>query len=68
MKKIKIYVLSQSYEIEIDNRFYEYIKNDIDKLNNSKSIKDLLNIMLFCKYEQYKNDIKMKKIIKKLEK
>jgi hypothetical protein len=66
MKKIKISILSQVYEIEIEEEFYEYIKDDIEKIN-SLSIKELLNLLLMCKYETYKNDIKMNKLLKKLE-
>jgi len=69
MKKIKIYLIGQKYEIELEEEFYEYIIEDIQKLNSSQNqIKDLLNLLLSCKYENYKNDIKMKKILKKLEK
>ena len=67
MKKTKIYLLSQTYEIEMEEEFYEYIKDDIEKISSLKSLKELLNLLLMCKYETYKNDIKMNKIIKKLE-
>ena len=69
MKKIKIYSVGQKFEIEIEDEFYEYIKDDIVKLNNSTSqIKDLLNLILKERYISYENDKKMKKIIKRLEK
>jgi len=69
MKKIKIYLVGQKFEIEIEDEFYEYIKDDIVKLNNSTSqIKDLLNLILKERYISYENDKKMKKIIKRLEK
>ena len=69
MKKIKIYLIGQKYEIELEDEFYEYIIDDIQKLNNSQTqIKDLLNLLLSCKYENYKNDIKMKNMLRKLEK
>ena len=31
MKKTKIYLHSQTYEIEMEEEFYEYIKDDIEK-------------------------------------
>jgi len=69
MKKIKIYLVGQKFEIEIEDEFYEYIQEDIMNLNNSNSqIKELLNLILKEKYISYENDKKMKKILKKLEK
>ena len=68
MKKITIYLLSQKYEIEMEDRFLDYIRGDIEKINSSKSTKDLLNIILSSKYESYKNEKKMTKLLKKLEK
>ena len=69
MKKIKIYLIGQKYEIELEDEFYEYILQDIQKLNNSQNqIKDLLNLLLSCKYENYENDIKMRNLLKKFEK
>ena len=68
MKKIKIYLVGQKYEIELEDEFYEYIIDDINKLNNSNNqIKDLLNLMLASKLNLYKNELKMKKLLKKLE-
>jgi hypothetical protein len=68
MKKITIYLLSQKYEIEMEDRFLDYIREDIERINSSKSTKDLLNIILSSKYESYKNEKKMTKLLKKLEK
>ena len=68
MKKIKIYLVGQKYEIELEDDFYEYIIDDINKLNNSDNqIRDLLNLMLSSKLELLKNELKMKKLLKKLE-
>jgi len=55
MKKIKIYLIGQKYEIELEDEFYEYIEKDIQKLNNSQNqIKDLLNLLLKSEYDNYK--------------
>jgi negative regulator of replication initiation len=68
MKKIKLYLIGQKYEIEIEDEFYEYIKNDINSLNNSDAqVKDLLNIMLKFSYKSFKNEQKMKNLLKKLD-
>ena len=68
MKKIKIYLVGQKYEIELEEEFYNYIIDDINKLNNSDNqIKDLLNLMLSSKSKLSENELKMKKLLKKLE-
>jgi hypothetical protein len=47
MRKVKLYLLGQKYEVEMEDDFYEYIKNDINKLMNSNSeVKEMLNICL----------------------
>jgi negative regulator of replication initiation len=68
MKKIKLYLIGQKYEIEIEDEFYEYIKDDINSLNNSDTqVKDLLNIMLKFSYKSFKNEQKMKNLLQKLD-
>ena len=52
----------------MEDRFLDYIREDIERINSSKSTKDLLNIILSSKYESYKNEKKMTKLLKKLEK
>jgi len=68
MKKIKIYLIGQKYELELDEKFYEYIRDDLNNLTNTQNqIKTLLNLFLKEKFITYENDKKMKNIIKKLE-
>ncbi len=68
MKKVKIYLVGQKYEIELEEEFYNYIIDEINKLNNSDNqIKDLLNLMLSSKSKLSENELKMKKLLKKLE-
>jgi uncharacterized protein YeaO (DUF488 family) len=67
MKKIKVYLIGQKYEIELEDEFYDYILEDIQKLNNSQNqIKDLLNLLLSCKYKNYSNEKVIKKMLEKL--
>jgi len=69
MKKLKIYLVGQKYELELEDEFYEYIKDDLLTINNSNSqVKDLLNLILSLKYKMYKNEQKMTNLLKKLEK
>jgi len=67
MKKIKIYLIGQKFEIEIEDEFYEYIKDDIQKLNNSQNqIKDLLNLILDSKYNLYENEQQLFVLLNKI--
>ena len=68
MKKINLYLIGQKYEIEIEDGFFEYIKDDLNTLNNSDSqVKELLNVFLKFSYKSYKNEQKMNKILEKLD-
>jgi hypothetical protein len=68
MKKLSLYISGQKIEIEIEEKFYKYIEKDIEKLNNSNSkFKEVLSLMLSFAYKNYKNELKMTKLIKKLE-
>jgi len=67
MKKIKIYLIGQKYEIELEDNFYEFIKDDIDMINNSDNqVRDLLNLMLSNKYNLYKYESKLIELSKKI--
>ena len=68
MKKLKIYLVGQKFELELEDDFYDYIKDDLLNINNSTTqIKDLLNLVLSLKYKIYKNEQKMTNLLKKLE-
>jgi len=69
MKKLKIYLVGQKYELELEDEFYEFIKDDLININNSSTqIKDLLNLILSLEYKVYHNDKMITKLINKLEK
>jgi hypothetical protein len=69
MKKIKVYLIGQKFEIELEDEFYDYIQNDIMKLNNSSNqIKDILDLILSLEYKMYENEQKMTNLLKKFEK
>ena len=67
MKKVKLYLIGQKYEIELEDKFYDYIKNDINKINNSNNqIKDLLNLILDSKYNLYENEEQLSVLLNKI--
>jgi hypothetical protein len=68
MRKVKLYLLGQKYEVEMEDDFYEYIKNDINKLMNSNSeVKEMLNILLKFSYKSYKSERQLNELLNKLE-
>jgi len=68
MHNIKIHILGKIYEISLDDDFYEYIKDDIEKLNNSKNpIRELLNLMLESKNSLFEHEKKLSNVINQIE-
>jgi len=61
MKTITLYVLGEKFEISLEEEFFEYSKEDLAKLQEINSPKELLFFIL----EKNKN---LYKLIKKLEK
>jgi len=61
MKTITLYVLGEKFEISLEEEFFEYSKEDLMKLQEINSPKELLFFIL----EKNKN---LYKLVKKLEK
>ncbi|WP_024787978.1 MULTISPECIES: hypothetical protein [unclassified Lebetimonas] len=60
MKKISLNILGEKFEINLENEFFEYVKEDLIKLQNSTP-KELLFLIL-------EKDKKEYEILKKIEK
>ncbi|WP_024791963.1 hypothetical protein [Lebetimonas sp. JS138] len=60
MKKISLNILREKFEINLENEFFEYVKEDLIKLQNSTP-KELLFLIL-------EKDKKEYEILKKIEK
>ncbi|WP_024791461.1 hypothetical protein [Lebetimonas sp. JS032] len=59
MKKISLNILGEKFEINLENEFFEYVKEDLIKLQNSTP-KELLFLIL-------EKDKKEYEILKKIE-
>jgi hypothetical protein len=59
MKKISLNILGEKFEINLENEFFEYVKKDLIKLQNSTP-KELLFLIL-------EKDKKEYEILKKIE-
>ncbi|WP_024790104.1 hypothetical protein [Lebetimonas sp. JH292] len=60
MKKISLKVLREKFEINLENEFFEYVKEDLIKLQNPTP-KELLLLILEKNKKEYE-------ILKKIEK
>ena len=65
MKKISTFVLGEKFEIEIEDEFFEFIKDDLLKLQNSTP-KELLFLFLKNKKELFQSYKKLEELVKKL--
>ena len=68
MQNVKIQIVGKIYEISLDDDFYNYIKSDIEQINNSKNpIRDLLSLMLEAKNALFENEKKLENVINQIE-
>lgn len=65
MKKISTFVLGEKFEIEIEDEFFEFIKDDLLKLQNPTP-KELLFLFLKNKKELFQNYKKLEELVEKL--
>jgi len=65
MKKISLFVLGEKFELEIEDEFFEFIKDDLSKLQNPTP-KELLFLFLKNKKELFQVYKSLEKIINKL--
>lgn len=65
MKKISTFVLGEKFEIEIEDEFFEFIKDDLLKLQNPTP-KELLFLFLKNKKELFEYYKRLEEIINKL--
>ena len=65
MKKISTFVLGEKFEIEIEDEFFEFIKDDLLKLQNPTP-KELLFLFLKNKKELFEHYKKLEEIMNKL--
>jgi len=65
MKKISTFVLGEKFEIEIEDEFFEFIKDDLLKLQNPTP-KELLFLFLKNKKELFEYYKRLEEIMNKL--
>ena len=66
MKKISLSVLGEKFEIELEDEFFDFVKDDILKLQNPTP-KELLFLFLKNKKELFETEKKISEIVQKIE-
>jgi len=66
MKKISLSVLGEKFEIELEDEFFEFVKEDLLKIQHPTP-KELLFLILKNKKKVFETEKKINLIIKKLE-
>ena len=66
MKKISLSVLGEKFELELEDEFFEFVKDDLLKLQNPTP-KELLFLFLKNKKENFETKKKIEKLILKIK-
>jgi len=67
MKKISLSVLGEKFEIELEDEFFEFVKDDLLKIQHPTP-KEILLLVLKNRKELFETNKKIKNLISKLEK
>ncbi len=65
-KTILISILGEKFEVYVEEEFFEFVKNDIENLQNPTP-KEMLNIFLSLKKEIFEINKKIEIILEKLD-
>jgi hypothetical protein len=65
-KSILISILGEKFEVYVEEEFFEFVKNDIENLQNPTP-KEMLNIFLSLKKEIFEINKKIEIILEKLD-
>jgi hypothetical protein len=66
MKKLDVSVLGSKFEIYLEDEFFEYVKDDIEKLQ-TPTPQEILHLFLNMKKEIFEMNKKIEEILKKLD-
>jgi len=64
-KKLSLSVMGEKFEIELEEEFFEFVKEDLLKIQNPTP-RELLYLILEKNQKEYKTQKELEKIIKKL--
>ena len=65
MKNITIYVMGEKFNLSIEEEFFEFVKEDLQKIQNATP-KDILKFVLDKNKKEFESKKKLEKLLKKL--
>jgi len=68
MINITIYILGEKFNLSMEDEFFEYVREDLQKLQDITTPKEVLSFFLDKSKKEFENEKILKKIVKKLEK
>jgi len=68
MINITIYILGEKFNLSMEDEFFEYVREDLQKLQDITTPKEVLSFFLDKSKKEFDNEKILKKIVKKLEK
>jgi len=68
MTNVTVYILGEKFNLSMEDEFFEYVKEDLQKLQDITTPKEVLSFFLEKSKKEFENEKILKKIIKKLEK
>ena len=66
MKKVSVFVLGEKFELGLEDEFFEYVKDDLLKLQNITP-KKLLGLILEKNKSCYEVENNLKKLLEEIE-
>jgi len=66
MKKLTISLMGEKFELELEDEFFEFVKNDLVKLQHSTP-KELLFLILQKNKKEFEINKKLTNLLKKIE-
>jgi hypothetical protein len=64
-KKISLSVMGEKFEIELEEEFFEFVREDLEKIQNPTP-KELLFLILQKNKKEYETNKQLQKILNKL--
>ena len=65
-KNITIYVMGEKFNLSIEEEFFEFVKEDLEKIQYATP-KDILKFVLDKNQKEFESNKLLKKILKKVE-
>jgi len=68
MIDVTFYLMGEKFNLSIEEEFFEFVKEDLQKLQKITTPKELLSLFLEIRKEDFENKKALEKIFEKIEK